>query len=1298
MSHFAQVGLAFLAFWLLFSHGEKARRAFCLAEESVETPEWIELSFPQDKEIFDTQTPITVQFRLIPIPRVNAFEPDQTAKTAHLTISLYPMASEKEGDSPWGKRQTDKTKPLGLYEQEVPLLAANASQSPWIPITFPPVAEGAYGIVATLQIPAVRPTNALFSLPNQPFQRRQFTILAEKTISCVVLAATSEQLVAIDQLELLETFDLVNPAWWKRLTMTPHLRRITVPELPRINLFRESLPPAPTIPAQPHLPTETFDLLREVQKQYRPNVSEPFGSGHIQQPAEVNRDRFAVNWVTLESAEQDAERNADQKSLPSWQALPLPVTDTNVLHQLNIEYDANWPQTLGICIVEFLEHDGIITPCMTAQSGLHKTPDLAETSGNQTIYGSTHTISFWPKTSQPLLLLTNLGENGARFGKIRLYRNHKNFSKTTEENAESSIPVKRRLVAGYWHALASRQTAATDYFEELLRPLEIQASGKQILPDDWMDLFQTGQRMIKVIEQNQQNGLMLPVASHRLCLFPSDKWPQNATHNATVRDALELWSRLFDRQDMTLIHAFRFDMPLREIEEWRLKNPLQSDALGRTTAASLDQYNLLHPVVQEAMLNVVREHVQRYGNHASFGGVSIILDPESCAVLSPRSALGMEIDDVSFTQFLADLPDALRAEIPPELLHAHLRERDLTKQMAARSEFLRSHPPFLESWLRWRTEQVRQFYARMAAEITALRPDAKLYLAGATMLDHPDLQPYCVPAILPRSVLLYPLRLIGFDLNDMTAIPSLVFLRPERSGMETHSDIEVRYADFKTQEMGNFFVRNPEQSGALFFRDGERGKVTLPAGAQNRRRFVKQLARSDVREFFDGGPSLINMENVSNWQMLQDFHNLPNIPFQGFLSPSPVSVDQGTTSGAVSLQPLTVRTAWHDNQLYFYLVNDAPYPIFANLTFSVSDSDPYSELQWHAIHADNLTHTWALDGKKQVHCQHHLGPYSFEAFKVSNPGVALLNVSVETSTAISDPKAALRQEIDRFRKNVQTMSRLGSRWEDPPNADFDMVGFDQESQESRRVQPVPHWTVFGNPQLKVASDTQRHATGQASMQMSGDADLKTRPGAVFSDAIPAPATGRLYCVFQVGIPAAAETLPLNVLLTAQQRVEHEDRPVYRSYPLAADWVAPLQQAAPSAGVRWCQAVVPFDRLPVDSLEEIRIGFELVDAGTVWIDNLRLFQLSFSRQETNELLILVNAADVRLESRRYSDLDSILNGYWAKFLREFSPLPDVQPAKDQGQRAYADKAAEKDNSSATKTATKKTGFLRSPWSR
>ena len=104
---------------------------------------------------------------------------------------------------------------------------------------------------------------------------------------------------------------------------------------------------------------------------------------------------------------------------------------------------------------------------------------------------------------------------------------------------------------------------------------------------------------------------MLPVASHRLCLFPSDKWPQNATHNATVRDALELWSRLFDRQDMTLIHAFRFDMPLREIEEWRLKNPLQSDALGRTTAASLDQYNLLHPVVQEAMLNVVREHVQR---------------------------------------------------------------------------------------------------------------------------------------------------------------------------------------------------------------------------------------------------------------------------------------------------------------------------------------------------------------------------------------------------------------------------------------------------------------------------------------------------------------------------------------------------------------------------------------------------------------------------------------------------------------------------------------------------------------
>ena len=104
----------------------------------------------------------------------------------------------------------------------------------------------------------------------------------------------------------------------------------------------------------------------------------------------------------------------------------------------------------------------------------------------------------------------------------------------------------------------------------------------------------------------------------------------------------------------------------------------------------------------------------------------------------------------------------------------------------------------------------------------------------------------------------------------------------------------------------------------------------------------------------------------------------------------------------------------------------------------------------------------------------------------------------------------------------------------------------------------------------------------------------------------------------------------------------------------------LANVEPKNGVRWHRLMVPFERLPMEPLEGVRIGVQYLGTGTVWLDDIVLHHVLFSENEKAELQKMLVVAVQRSSSGRVSDLTSLLEGHWGRFLFQHIPTPAAQP--------------------------------------
>ena len=170
--------------------------------------------------------------------------------------------------------------------------------------------------------------------------------------------------------------------------------------------------------------------------------------------------------------------------------------------------------------------------------------------------------------------------------------------------------------------------------------------------------------------------------------------------------------------------------------------------------------------------------------------------------------------------------------------------------------------------------------------------------------------------------------------------------------------------------------------------------------------------------------------------------------------------------------------------------------------------------------------------------------------------------------------------------------------------------------------PIPDWAITHCNQASIQLDKSEKHGGQQSVKLASTgpvACLVSRPFA-------APATGRLSMSVWLRVADAARQPPLRLAMEGKLH----GRDYYRYAPVGLP-PGPGQPSVPLLP-KWGQYIFQVDDLPLEGLTSLRVRFDLMGPGEVWVDDVQVFGLAFSRSEMVELSKLIALADVKLQQR------------------------------------------------------------------
>ena len=916
--------------------------------------------------------------------------------------------------------------------------------------------------------------------------------------------------------------------------------------------------------------------------------------------------------------------NADSPDV-SWEAYWLPITQPGQPHVLEVDYPSDVSQTLGISIVE-PNAAGALMP-IGLDSGFDST--VEPVAAAEAPRWQRHRLVFWPRTNAPLVLMTNgRTDTPAMYGKIRVLTGGDRLARTLPE----PIATNRRLMAAYLdRPLIPENFSANECFDSW--------SGRSL--DDWWTFHEGGSRLVEYLHYAGYNGLMLAVLADGSTIYPSaltgptpryDTGAFFATAQDPVRkDVLEMLLRLFDRENLQLIPAVEFAAPLPELEAIRRAGGPEADGLQWIGADGAPwpevmpvqrglapYYNVLDPRVQQAMHGVLRELAERYARHPSFAGLAVRLSADGYAQL-PGPDWGF--DDATIERFERDA----KLRVPG----------DGPQRFAKRAAFLAKEPHH-RTWLEWRAAELSKFYRRAGQELTAIRPGSRLYLAGAGTIGGSETE--LRPTLPRRTTIAAALLRVGIDARHYQDQRQIVLLRPER--VLPHTNLTARAADLEISQMADFdrYFQTTGASGSLFFHQPRQTRIesfdqkspfkpsyawlvsqAVPAGGQNRRRFVHSLVALDSQVLVDGGWLLPMGQEEATRELLAAYRALPSIRFQ----------DVGERQTADASQPVTFRSGTHGGQTYLYAVNDAPFPTTARVHVQASPTCRVSELSGMRKIAPLQP-----DAHSGMYWEVQLEPYDLVAVRLSESNVRLSNPQATWPEAV---EAALGSRIRRLGARAAAL-RNPSPLEVLANPDFERPAVADA--------PIPEWDVTAHDSVNIQLDDKQKHLGRQSVKISSSGSVACLVSRPFS----APTTGRLSVAVWLRAADPAKQPPLR--LAVQGKLEGRD---YYRFAQVGLSPGPDQPSVPIQS-EWGQYVFQVDDLPLEGLTSLRVRFDLMGPGDVWVDDVQVFGLAFNKSELFELSKLITLANVKLQNGQLGDCLHLLDGYWPRFLEQNVALP------------------------------------------
>ncbi len=971
-----------------------------------------------------------------------------------------------------------------------------------------------------------------------------------------------------------------------------------------------------------------WKLVQQIDPAQFPRPDRPASRPLWSQPQWL--DRPAAPFKTIDVAGQ----SMIQLEPNDWHAIPIAIKQVGHPYQIEIEFGAESSLALGISLLQPDVLGNI--PTFGVDSGVSIDP-LSKLSRAVTV-GKVlkHRLTVWPRHHQPYLLLANRhNQQSVQIGRINVYQTTKSDGNLSEvrpsdpppkSKRPASVKGQRRFMALYELPLFADHFGAEKMIDqELEQPL-----------DDWVTFYQGGQRLIEYLQTHQYDGVVLAATSDGSSLFPSarlqptPRWDNGiffATGQDPIRkDVLEMLMRLFDRANLELVPALTFSGPIPELEisahRQEQSAPYLRDYRQQMAPRSLELpwYDPLAPRTQTEIRAVVDELVERYRQHSSFGGVGLIGRGDTSIVLSGRR-WGFEPEVMR--QFL----NAHQLPIPQSDVAGNL-----DWQPTIQSVLLGSHR---QEWANWRSQQLTDFLTQLADSLQRTDLQLPLVIASIDLLRTSELDTLLAPSLHwpPNPETLW--NEVGWN-SDLWQHPQLVLLNghrisPTESIAQRRTELAWNQANDSRETAAwstgaELFIHRPEwahfqalESANLFGGQSMplwRLQPLAPLGQLNRQRFAEKLWSRDTRLFVDGGwlpPSGQEESLVDFWKV---FKQLPNLEFTAISHPL------GRKA------PIAVRQLEADGQRFGYVVNRSPWPTQIELQLSAPE---WTRIQ--SLHAS----TPIKPGRTANSILLTIEPFGLWGWQAPATAPYVTSWTFETDA----------QAVEVLRKNLlRLQTKLFQS-----NRPLPLPGLvDSDFQSSDPLEKS--WTfdaALANQIQRLSESPSRTDASTPSHNLSSTEQVlrMTSAGEVLwirSQPLAVPETGRLSISVWLRTEQPEQPPPLRIAVESDA---DQSRHYYRFGTVGG--LAP-QDAASQIESQWKQFVVHFDDLPLQGIDRVRIGFDLMGAGQVDFDRIEVFDRWLDSNDTKALAQLLATSAACLESSQtYEQSRRLLESYWPQFV-------------------------------------------------
>lgn len=896
-----------------------------------------------------------------------------------------------------------------------------------------------------------------------------------------------------------------------------------------------------------------------------------------------------------------------------WRSYRLRINHPGQPHRLRLSLPGDAAHRFGFSLLE-PNAAGQLMP-LGLDCGVHDeraTASTAGASGDQT-----YSIVFWPKVTDPILLVHDLGLGyPVEIDHIDVLELERLSRLNTDQEPAD---LRRRLVGPYMQKpLLAEAFGATEAFDP--------PSGRSL--EDWVTFQTAADRLADYLQHAGFNSLLLAAFADGGAIYPSQLLQPTARYETGVyfstgqdpirKDVLELLFRVFDREGLTLVPELQFSTPLPELER---RLAAEGDAARGIELVGVDgrswreargtlrglapYYNPLDSRVQQAIIDVVRELLQRYAAHDSLRDVAVQLSGTGYLQLP---GLDWGYDDATVARF--EKETKLKVPDGPE-----------QQKYSRRHEFLTG--PARQQWIRWRCEQLSAFHRKLADVVVEVKSDARLILSGNRVLrgDNPDDDAYA--AVRSGQKLERLLLAKGLDFSLYKETPHLAVLKPTLwrvSGLrgidlldETLNDHPQLNRQFSHANSGVLFYRDPIECRIPEFDSISPWQPAFtwlaaqcnPGAAETHRRLARSLAAHDAQYVFDGGWMIPFGQEEQMRTPRSVIGQLPAIEFFPHDAP----------------QPLVARFGRTGDQTYIYIINEMSGPLNATLRLSCPAGTPCQ-----LVGRDGSV-TLASTGESSS-VQVPLGPHEIWACRLNDPNVRILSVTPAPSQAVL---GGLSQRIQSFQARMNEARRSS----EPTNAPLENPGFELAAKSG-----TPRgWDLVGQAQSRLDATNPR--SGKTSLALTS---IGSTPAAIGA-AVPLGNVRMLS--FSVWL--RSETEGAKVRLEVEAKVAGSPRVQFIDVPV---------------DTTWRRQEFRVEDIPAGRLKDAHVRVRLLDSATVWIDDAAVATQRVTDDDLRQLMKVVSATTLAWEDKRYADCERLLQGYWGQFLLDDSatPVPTIDPAR------------------------------------